>query len=136
MVKIIKEARMEHLEDFIQFVLAGAKDHGFPEKKMKEIELATEEAVVNVINYAYDDNTGNIEITCKPEGDKDFEIEIIDSGRPFNVLSVKGPDLTSDIEDRSIGGLGVFFMKQFMDDVKYRREDGKNVLTFIIQRNE
>lgn len=133
MVKIVRKAGMESLEILKSFVSESARERGFSDKKTKEIEIATEEAVVNIINYAYDDNTGNIEITCNSENDRRLIVEIVDTGKPFNVLSANEPDLTSDIDERPIGGLGVFFIKQFIDDVEYRRENGANVLTFIVQ---
>ena len=135
MVKISKQAKIDHLHSFIEFVTSNAIKCGLSQKRIREIELVTEEAVINIINYAYEDITGDIEITCKRDNDKHFIIEIVDKGKHFDVLSKKEPDLTSDIDERAIGGLGVFFMKQFTDDIKYRRDEDKNILTLVVQQD-
>ncbi len=135
MVKISKQAKIDHLHSFIEFVTSNAIKCGLSQKRITEIELVTEEAVINIINYAYEDITGDIEITCKKDNESHFIIEIVDEGQYFDVLSKEEPDLTSDIEERAIGGLGVFFMKQFIDEIKYRREGDKNRLTLVVQQN-
>ena len=94
-----------------------------------------EEALVNIFNYAYHDNIGDVEVACSTDNDL-FIVDIIDSGIPFNLLSYKDPDLISDISERKIGGLGVFLMKKLMDDVQYRRENDKNLLRFVVHRNK
>ncbi len=135
MAKISKQAKTNHLHSFIEFVTSNAIKYGLSQKRTTEIELATEEAVINIINYAYEDITGDIEITCKKDNESHFIIEIVDEGQYFDVLSKEEPDLTSDIDERAIGGLGVFFMKQFIDEIKYRREGDKNRLTLVVQQN-
>ncbi len=135
MAKISKQAKTNHLHSFIEFVTSNAIKCGLSQKRTTEIELATEEAVINIINYAYEDITGDIEITCKKDNESHFIIEIVDEGQYFDVLSKEEPDLTSDIDERAIGGLGVFFMKQFIDEIKYRREGDKNRLTLVVQQD-
>ena len=63
-----------------------------------------------------------------------FIIEIIDSGIPFDVTATPDPDVTAGIQEREPGGLGIFFMKKMMDEVRYRRENDRNILTLIIQK--
>jgi len=127
-------AKLDNLYKFMDVVSRCAKEQGFPQNRINDIELAMEEALVNIFNYAYKDNTGAAEVTCSIDNDKRFIVDIIDSGIPFNVLSHKDPDLTSDISEREIGGLGVFLMKKLTDDIQYRRENGKNILRFVINR--
>ena len=57
-------------------------------------------------------------------------IRFEDSGTPFNMLDADDPDLTLSLEQRGIGGLGIFFIRQMIDDLAYERKDGKNILTF------
>jgi len=121
-------ARIEYLQTFMDFVSSYAREQGFSQKRINEIELATEEALVNIFNYAYEGNNGDVEITCKLDNNKRFVLEIVDSGAPFNVLSVEDPDITADISERQIGGLGVFLMKKLMDSIQYRYEGDKNIL--------
>jgi len=125
-------ANIQNLQQFINFVSNNARQQGFDQKRIKEIELATEEAIANILNYAYRDTIGDIEITCKTEDNEKFIIEIVDSGIPFNPLSVDDPDIRADLSERKVGGLGVFLMRKLMDDVHYRRDENKNILTLIV----
>lgn len=61
-----------------------------------------------------------------------FVIEIEDTGIPFDVHGLDAPDLTDDIDERKVGGLGVFIIKELVEDVQYRREDNKNILKLVI----
>ena len=58
-------------------------------------------------------------------------IEIIDCGIPFDPLTLPKPDVNAPIEDRKIGGLGIYMMRKLMDKVNYKREQGKNILTLV-----
>lgn len=94
-----------------------------------KMNLAIEEAVVNVMNYAYPSGTkGEVRIEAKAREDY-VEFVISDDGRPFDPTGVKDVDTTSPAEERSIGGLGIFLVKHYMDKVKYKYVDGQNVLT-------
>jgi len=94
-----------------------------------KVELAVDEAVTNVIKHAYAGGKGEIHLTCTREGDT-FVVTIQDKGKPFDPHSVTPPDLEADIDSRRIGGLGIFFMKKFMDEVSYRFDPSEgNVLT-------
>lgn len=129
-------ARLEYLHKFIDFVATCSREQGFKKKRVHEIELATEEALVNIFDYAYKENNGDVEIICKLDDNKRFIIEIIDTGVPFNVLSVASPDTTADISERHLGGLGVFLIKKFTDAIQYRHENNKNILSLIIKRRQ
>ena len=91
------------------------------------LNLAMEEAVVNVMNYAYPEGTvGLIDIDAEIEGDT-ISFTITDSGTPFDPTKADDPVITLDAEERSIGGLGIHLVRQLMDSEEYRREDGKNI---------
>ena len=94
-----------------------------------KMNLALEEAVVNVMTYAYPSGTkGEVRIEAKSaEGYVEFVIS--DDGTPFNPTEVKDADITLSAEERNIGGLGIFLVKHYMDKVKYKYVDGQNVLT-------
>ena len=94
-----------------------------------KMNLAIEEAVVNVMNYAYPSGTkGEVRIEAKVhQGYVEFVIS--DDGTPFNPTEVKDADVTLSAEERNIGGLGIFLVKHFMDKIKYKYVDGQNVLT-------
>lgn len=100
---------------------------GMPE--IFQLNLALEEAVSNVINYAYPEQEGMpISLTMSSE-DNTLVFTLTDEGIPFNPLESKEPDLSLSAEERPIGGLGIFLVKQLMEKVEYKRAEGKNILT-------
>ena len=125
-------AVLESLPQCIEFLSRSAEEAGFGKKEISRIELAAEEAIVNIVHYAYGDRSGNIEITCRSENNDTFLIEIIDSGAPFNPLDAKEPDLEADVDDRLIGGLGIYLTEKLVDKIAYRREGNKNILTLTV----
>ena len=131
-------ATLDFLYEFIEFVSSCAREQGFSNERISEIELALEEVLVNIFNSAYRDSglDGNVEINCKLADTQSFVIEIADTGVPFDILSVREPDVSADIDKRPIGGLGVYFVKRLMDDIKYKREAGKNILTLMVRKTE
>jgi serine/threonine-protein kinase RsbW len=129
-------ATLDNLHKAMAFVISYAEEAGFPQDRIMEIELALEEVLVNIINYAYPNGAGDMEITCTPYGDNGFLMEIADQGIPFNALDVGDPDVTSGIEDRKVGGLGIYFVKKLMDDVSHTREDGYNILKLSVLKNK
>ncbi len=124
-------AIIENFDQFISFVHACSVECGFEGKRAVEIELAVEEALINIFNYAYPDGEGQVEMQCTLKEGKKFVIEIRDNGIPFNGLSRPDPDTTADVGDREIGGLGIFFIKKVADEVRYSRDDDTNVLTIV-----
>jgi sigma-B regulation protein RsbU (phosphoserine phosphatase) len=99
-----------------------------------KINLALEEIVSNIINYGFsDDGEHIIRIDVQRSGNL-LKITTTDDGKHFDPVRTKDPEsLHKPIEEREIGGLGIYFVKQFMDRVEYRRENGKNI--FIIEKN-
>jgi serine/threonine-protein kinase RsbW len=126
-------ARLENLQSFMTLAASCATELGFKQKRIREIELAVEEAFVNICNYAYRDGEGDVEMICRDNGGH-FIIEIEDYGKPFNILTLPEPDVTSGITERHVQGLGVLLIKKFMDDVCYCREADKNRLSLILYR--
>lgn len=129
-------AKLEYLHRCMHLVSSCAKQQGFDNRRINEIELVTEESLVNIFNYAYGGGGGDVEIACLLDRDEMFIIEITDAGVPFNILDVPDPDVCADIDHRNIGGLGIFMIRQLMDDVKYRREGGKNILTLMVRKTK
>jgi anti-sigma regulatory factor (Ser/Thr protein kinase) len=106
------------------------REHAFPEEDILDTQLAVEEAVTNVIMHGYGDAGGEITVLFRASRGI-VEIQIEDRARPFNPLTLPEPDLTGDVDDRRIGGLGIFLIRRVMDEILYRYEDGKNVLVLI-----
>lgn len=126
-------ANIENMRRFVQFASEYSRHLGFSEKRIHEIELAIEEALVNICRYAYPGEAGDVELRCRLSDHRKLIIEIEDGGIPFDPLSITEPDLYSSIAQRKIGGLGIFFIRRMVDEVHYRREGRKNVLTFLIR---
>ena len=138
LAKVILPAKLECLSEMIKPIKKCAQKQGFSPNRINEIELALEEALVNIISYAYPDPNavGNAEIWCWLNDKALFIIEIKDSGIPFDSLQKDNPELIDNIADRAVGGLGIFLIKQFMDDVKYRREQNYNILSFTVVKRD
>ena len=97
----------------------------------RRLRLAVEEAVVNVIDYAYPaGHEGGIEIRILYDGST-LKTVIIDSGVAFDPTAKEKADTTLSIDDRQIGGLGILLVRELMDTINYERENGKNILTLI-----
>ena len=96
-----------------------------------QLRLAVEEAVVNVIDYAYPiGQEGNIEIHIMSDG-KTLKTQIIDTGVAFDPTAKEKADTTLSVQDRQIGGLGILLVRELMDTINYERIDGQNILTLI-----
>lgn len=94
-----------------------------------KIELSVEEAVHNVVQYAYEGGIGWLEAgTHLDDKSLILTIELRDAGVPFNPLEKPDPDLTLSADEREVGGLGIYLCKKMMDSIEYRYENGNNVL--------
>jgi len=135
MPEIKSEAKIEHLERLIDFVAGHAEMAGFTVNRINEIELAAEEVLVNIFQYAYSGTDGEVGIECRIEDDVRLVLVISDNGTPFNILEIPDPDVTADISDREIGGLGVFFVKEMVDEARYLRKGNSNILTLVFNKD-
>ena len=96
---------------------------------ISQVQMAVEEAVVNVMNYAYPDGkNGFVTIKVMSDG-HEIRIVVIDSGIAFDPTSKEKADTTLSVEERPIGGLGIFMIREMMDSINYERVDGRNILT-------
>jgi anti-sigma regulatory factor (Ser/Thr protein kinase) len=121
-------AVLESLEPLRGFAVGQAEDAGLTMDRVFKLELALEEILVNIINYAYPSASGEVEVACAMDQDL-FRLTIQDWGLPFDPLAKKDPDLTENIEDREIGGLGIFFVREMADEVGYERLGETNLLS-------
>jgi serine/threonine-protein kinase RsbW len=127
--------KYEALDAMRQFVCQAADDVGMNESDSYKVQLAVDEACSNIIEHACGGECGDeIEITCSAASDR-LTIMIRDHGEPFDPDSAPAPDLEADLENRPIGGLGIYLMKRLMDDVRYEVLGGAgNVLTLVKYR--
>ncbi len=115
--------------EIIEFLMASPDMPSDEELRFK-LRLSIEEAVENVVRYAYDGGIGWLEVGTSLDHDNlVLTVELRDAGVPFNPLEQPDPDTTAKAEDRDVGGLGIYLCKQLMDRISYRYEDGNNVLT-------
>ncbi len=111
------------------FVDEVCENVGFDMSTTFKLNLAIEEAVVNVMSYAYPAGTkGDVDIDAEAD-DEQLKFVISDSGTPFDPTQKGEVDTTLSAEERGIGGLGIHLIRQIMDTINYERVDGKNVLT-------
>ena len=125
-------AKFEFLDEIREFVGDSARNNGFSDKEIYNIQLATDEAASNIIEHAYEGAIdGVLDLSCGMD-DGQFKIILVDHGLPFDPSEVPLPDLQADLSDRKIGGLGIYLMRKLMDEVHYQsRPDKTNVLTMI-----
>lgn len=114
--------------EVIQWAEEFCNQHHVSRNTMLSMLVAVEEILVNIISYGYEDGRDHeirIELSCK-EGK--ITAAFTDDGKPFNILEMETPDITAPADDRPIGGLGIHLTRSMMDEVNYKREEGKNVL--------
>jgi anti-sigma regulatory factor (Ser/Thr protein kinase) len=127
-----RPGKAESIPELVEFVAGVEKQHGFPEERVGEIELALREAFKNILEYSYTDKGGDIAITCKLDHWGKFMIVIVDSGHPSNILLADvvfaGEDDFVDQKKRASAKL----IKKMVDNVEYKRVDQTNTLTFTV----
>ncbi|MDR0448023.1 MAG: ATP-binding protein [Treponema sp.] len=121
------EAKTENLEVVLDFVNNELNRHNYPPKQQGEIDLAVEEIFLNIANYAYTPGMGEAAIFISVNEKTVIRFE--DTGKPYNPLEQKEPDLDKSLSEREIGGLGIFLVKKLMNHVEYQRIQNKNILT-------
>jgi len=95
--------------------------------------LAIEELVTNCIKYGYDDAAEHTIVIILSVASEMLTMTVTDDGHPFDPLSVPPPNLSLDIQDRPIGGLGIYLLRELADQVAYERRENKNRLTLTKQ---
>ena len=119
-------AAVPQLTSFVDNVCSRLNIDG---STVMQLNLALEEAVVNVMNYAYPKGTkGDVDIRALCDGAQ-MKFVLIDSGTPFDPTKHQTPDVQLSADERAIGGLGIFLVTQIMDNVSYERRNEKNILT-------
>jgi len=123
-------ASLSSLQAFLEFAHAGADAAGLTETDRDQLDLVLEELLVNVARYAYQPGTGDVEMAYAVESDGKLLLQIADKGSTFNLLEQDQPDLSGPLEDRPVGGLGIFLVRELVDSLTYSREQGRNTVSF------
>ena len=122
-------ATVENIETVTDFVNSELEALDCPMKAQMQIDIAIDELFGNIAHYAYNPETGDATVRVEViEDPMSVVITFIDKGVPYDPLAQEDPDTTLSVEERSIGGLGVFMVKKTMDDVTYEYKDGQNIL--------
>lgn len=130
MKEITVDAAVEQINAVTDFVNAQLEAVDCPMRAQMQIDIAIDELFSNIAHYAYGDGGGSAVVRVET-GEGFACITFIDRGKPFNPLETESPDVTLSAEDRQIGGLGIFMVKQCMDAVEYENADGENRLKVV-----
>ena len=130
----VRRTSHEELADLVAAIETLGEQDNWPGDLTFRVSLVVDELAQNVVDYAYSDAHGDVEVAVTSR-EETVVIEIVDDGQPFDPLTeAPAPDLTSPIEGRPIGGLGVHFTRTLMDDVEYSRESGRNCLKIVTRK--
>lgn len=128
-------ASLEHLPQMLHFICEQAQHAGFHRSSLLKIELAAEEAIVNIITHGYEQISpmSYVTISCSLMEGGEFKISFTDTGKPFNPLEaikrIHPKTLSSGDRIFDVGGYGIYFIVHMMDRVDYQRINDANVLT-------
>ena len=135
-LRLTIETRLEELDRLSAAIEDFGRDDDWPPDLTFQVNLALEELWLNVVNHGHDGGFHEVEIELTSEASA-VTIEITDDGKPFNPLNeALAPDVTASLEDRSVGGLGLHLVRTLMDELRYRREGGRNHLILVKRRVE
>jgi len=127
--KLILQNNVSEINKLVLFLEELGEEFGLPADLVFNLNLVLEEAVSNVILYAYPEGEEHeVLLSAKKIADKLIFV-LTDSGKEFDPTKLEEVDVTLSAEERPIGGLGIFLIRQIMNTVEYQRIDGQNVLT-------
>ena len=129
MKEITLAATVENIETVTEFVNAQLELIDCPIKVQMQIDIAIDELFGNIAHYAYNTEVGSATVRVEvSEAPLAVIITFIDNGVPYDPLGKDDPDITLSAEEREIGGLGIYMVKQSMDEITYEYKDGQNIL--------
>jgi serine/threonine-protein kinase RsbW len=136
--QLIVPGRFERLTEIAAFVTQAAREAGLNDDEVFHVEMAVDEACSNVIEHAYATQTGNIDLACSCPVDGQFEIVIRDSGQPFDPAEIPVPNMSTsaDLDDLDEGGLGLYFMRKLMDEVRFEYVPGQGNRLTMLKRSK
>ena len=130
--ELLIEAVVDNLDVVNSFVHQFIERFDCSKRTLMQLDLFVEEIFVNIASYAYFPNTGLVKILIEAKREPiTISLTFIDSGVPYNPLEQSDPDINLSSEERQIGGLGIFLIKNLVDDISYKFVDGQNVLQII-----
>ncbi len=130
MKEICIKADKNNIEEVFSFVEGElAATEGISRKDVLKLHMIVDEIFANISDYAYGDTKGDVKVSYEYDSESDtVTITFTDEGVPYNPLSAETPDITLSAKERKAGGLGLFMVKNTVDDIRYETADGKNIL--------
>ena len=132
--QLMVPGRFERLTEIAAFVTQAAREAGLNDDEVFHVEMAVDEACSNVIEHAYATQTGDIDLACRCPAAGQLEVVIRDSGQPFDPAEVPAPNVgtPTDLDNLNEGGLGLYFIRKLMDEVRFEYVPGQgNRLTML-----
>ena len=135
MKKITVKAKVENLEDVMDFVDSELGEKEVTPRTQMEISISVEELFMNIASYAYasssEDGEAVVQIDQLPEDPNSLVVTLSDWGTPYNPLEKEDVDVDALAASDKIGGLGIFMVKQNMDNCEYEHKDGQNIIRMV-----
>ena len=131
MVRIELGNELEEMTKVMTALAEFSADVGLDKGVAQAAELVLDELLNNVINHAYLDAKHHTIVVDMSIAEQALQIIISDDGIPFNPFAHKDPDLKSSLEEREVGGVGLFLVKKFMDECSYERLEDRNIVTLV-----
>lgn len=129
MKELTISATVENIETVTAFVDEQLERFGCPTKAQMQIDIAIDELFGNIAHYAYSPESGVATVRVEVEENPlAVVITFMDNGVPYDPLAKEDPDIMLSVEERNIGGLGIYIVKKSMDEITYEYKDGKNIL--------
>jgi serine/threonine-protein kinase RsbW len=129
--RVFSEVTDSDLARIRRFIREAAVERGCDPRAADELVVAVNEAVVNIVHHGYQNRPNEIEIVVGGSEDV-FVVILLDIGPPFDPTTVPDPDTSRPLSERPFGGMGVHLMREFCDELRYRREPGgRNELTLL-----
>ncbi|OQD58772.1 anti-sigma factor [Methanobrevibacter arboriphilus JCM 13429 = DSM 1125] len=132
MKQIIVCNNKQQLYDVLNFVKKNLDPYKVSKKFQMQLELSIEEIFINIVNHAYETHANERKILINSYIETDplkIALEFLDEGTPYNPLENHDPNISLPLEERSIGGLGIYLAKKNVDSIDYKYKDEKNILT-------
>lgn len=132
--QLVVPGRFECLTEIAAFITQAARDAGLSDDEVFHVEMAVDEACSNIIEHAYAAQTGDIDLACRCPVNGQFEVVIRDSGQPFDPEEIppRNVGTPTDLDSLNEGGLGLYFMRRLMDEVRFEFVAGQgNTLTML-----
>ena len=133
-LRLIVATKLDEMDRLASAVEDFGRDDDWPDDLTFQVNLALEELWVNVMNHGHTGGFHEVEIELTSEVEA-VTIEITDDGIPFDPLhDAPKPSVDAPLDDRPVGGLGINLVQTMMDELEYKREEGKNRLTLVKRR--